>query len=82
MRKLLVVFPLLLVLVGGCDSTRRDFGVCDTTYSSCLKGFTCDFNRGLCVPDVDGGALDSKCRSAIAGNKVTTATPTWGLTTV
>lgn len=60
MRKLLVVFPLLLVLVGGCDSTRRDFGVCDTTYSSCLKGFTCDFNRGLCVPDVDGGALDTQ----------------------
>ena len=50
MRKLLVV---LLVIAGaaGCDSTRRDFSQCDQTYSVCLKGYTCDLNQGLCVPD-------------------------------
>jgi len=64
MRKLLVVYPLLpllLVLVGGCDATRRDFSVCDTTYKDCLKGFTCNFATGKCESDsIDGGAPDTR----------------------
>jgi hypothetical protein len=59
MRKLLVVCPLLLVLAGGCDATRRDFTYCDTTYSQCAKGFTCNLATGLCVVDVDGGLADT-----------------------
>lgn len=59
MRKLLVVLPMLLALVGGCDATRRDFSVCDTTYSDCLKGFTCNKTTGMCVPDTDAGIPDT-----------------------
>ncbi len=59
MRKLLVVFPLLLVLVGGCDSTRRDFTYCDTTYTDCKYGYTCNFTTGLCVPETDAGIADT-----------------------
>ena len=42
---------VLLVLAGGCDSTRRDWNVCDSVYQDCLKGFTCDTKVGLCVPN-------------------------------
>jgi hypothetical protein len=59
MRKLLVVLPSLLVLAGGCDSTRRDFSVCDITYRDCQKGFVCEFDAGLCVPDVDAAPADA-----------------------
>lgn len=52
MRKYLIA---AIVLAAGCDSTRRDFTVCDTVYSQCLKGFVCDMTRGLCVPEGDGG---------------------------
>lgn len=41
---------VVLVIAGGCDSTRRDWNVCDINYQSCLKGFTCDVRAGLCVP--------------------------------
>ena len=43
-----------IVLAAGCDSTRRDFSVCDLKYDRCLKGFTCN-TTGLCVPEGDGG---------------------------
>jgi len=60
MRKLLGVLPLLLVLVGGCDSTRRDYTYCDTTYSQCSYGYTCNFTTGLCVPAVDAAIADTR----------------------
>jgi len=44
-----------LVLAAGCDSTRRDFSVCDSVYSQCLKGYVCDMQLGLCVPETDAG---------------------------
>jgi hypothetical protein len=59
MRKVLVVLPLLVALAGGCDATRRDFSVCDTTYSDCLKGFTCNQTLGLCVPETDASIADT-----------------------
>lgn len=59
MRKLLVVLPMLLALAGGCDSTRRDFSVCNATYKECLKGFTCNLTQGLCLPDTDAGPVDT-----------------------
>jgi hypothetical protein len=55
MRKLLAIAPLLFVLTSGCDSGRRNFNYCDTTYSQCGYRHTCDFDAGLCVADVDGG---------------------------
>jgi hypothetical protein len=55
MRKLFALSSLLLVLVGGCDADRREFKYCDTTYSQCKYGYTCDFDAGLCVADVDAG---------------------------
>jgi hypothetical protein len=60
MRKLLVVLPLLLGLVVACDSTRRDFTYCDTTYSKCGSGRTCNQTTGLCEPDVDAGPPDTR----------------------
>jgi hypothetical protein len=67
MHKLLAVSPFLLVLAGGCDSGRRDFKYCDTTYSQCGYGRTCNFDAGLCVADVDSGiAQDASVSEADA----------------
>jgi hypothetical protein len=55
MRKLLAIVPIFFALAGGCDSGRRDFNYCDTTYSQCGYGYTCNFDAGLCVAEVDGG---------------------------
>jgi len=57
MRKLLVVLPSLLLLAGGCDSTRRDFTYCNETYQ-CKLGFTCS-SMGVCVPASDAGPADA-----------------------
>jgi hypothetical protein len=72
MRNLLVV---LLVVAGaaGCDSTRRDFGQCDQTYSECLKGFTCDLTQGLCVPD-NGQTLPEAAPESVDAAAVDVAT--------
>ena len=60
MRKLSVVLPLLLVLAPSCDSTRRDFSVCDRLYAECQKGFVCDVDAGLCVLAVDAAIPDTR----------------------
>jgi len=52
MRKILIA---ALILAGGCDATRRDFGYCNATYSECGKGFTCNQSTGKCEPETDGG---------------------------
>jgi hypothetical protein len=44
-----------LLLAAACDATKRDFAVCDLHYSECNKGFTCDLDAGLCVPETDAG---------------------------
>ena len=62
MRKVLVVYPLLALLLamdGGCDATRRDFSICDPTYKDCLKGFVCNQTTNRCVPETDAGAPDT-----------------------
>jgi len=56
MRKL---FIAALVLAAGCDATRRDYSVCDVKYSTCHKGFTCNLELGLCVPETDAGPTPS-----------------------
>jgi hypothetical protein len=72
MIKLFVLSSLLLALVGGCDAGRRNFKYCDTTYSQCKYGYTCNFETGLCVVDVDGGiAQDAAVSEAGAANLVT-----------
>jgi hypothetical protein len=53
-------FIAVLVILAGCDSTRRDFGVCDQTYTECDKGYTCNFATGMCEPlSIDGGPTDT-----------------------
>lgn len=59
MRRLLIVSPLFLVLAAGCDATRRDWTYCDQKYHDCLKGFTCDLTQERCVPESDGGTIDT-----------------------
>src|SRR5450759_372805 len=54
MRKFLIA---ALVLAAGCDSTRRDFSVCDTVYAECLKGFVCNIAAGICEPISDAGPV-------------------------
>jgi hypothetical protein len=57
MRKLVVLLPVLVALAGGCDATRRDYGVCDHHYYDCGKGFTCDFTVGLCVAEKNDASV-------------------------
>jgi len=68
MRKVLTAVPLLLVMVGGCDSGRRDFTYCDQTYSDCQYGFTCDFTAGKCVQQTDAAVPPNKPDAADANN--------------
>ncbi len=67
MRKLLVVLPMLLALISGCDSTRRDFTYCDIKYPECNKGFTCNLTTGMCVPDTGAGIPDAPIADAATG---------------
>jgi hypothetical protein len=45
----------LVLTAAGCGDTRRDFSVCDVTYSECLQGFVCNLTTGQCVPVSDAG---------------------------
>ncbi len=67
MCRLLATFPLLLLLTGDCHSGRRDFNYCDTTYSLCDYGHTCDFDSGLCIADSDAGIAQDASADEASG---------------
>ncbi|MBN2574981.1 MAG: right-handed parallel beta-helix repeat-containing protein [Deltaproteobacteria bacterium] len=71
MRKHIIA---ILILLAGCDSTRRDWTYCSSTYSDCQEGYACNFATGMCEQTTDAGQPDAPSIVSEAGPPVD-ATP-------